>query len=107
MPSLEVEPVLANEVFTLADASFIEAMRARGHVFLDFSVLGACAHALRCCRSGPVAQTERRCCAVGRLAEASLPAGDGVVQHRRGGRPAAGGRRGDRRGGDGSSETLT
>ena len=58
VPSLEVEPVLANEVFTLADASFIEAMRARGHVFLDFSVLGTCAHALRCCRSGPVAQTE-------------------------------------------------
>ena len=55
VPSLEVEPVLANEVFTLADASFIEAMRARGHVFLDFSVLGTCAHALRCCRSGLVA----------------------------------------------------
>ena len=55
VPSLEVEPVLANEVFTLADASFIEAMRARGHVFLDFSVLGTCAHALRCCRSDLVA----------------------------------------------------
>ena len=45
--------MLANEVFTLADASFIEAMRARGHVFLDFSVLGTRAHALRCCRSTP------------------------------------------------------
>ena len=53
VPSLEVEPVLANEVFTLADASFIDAMRARGHVFLDFSVLGTCAHALCCCRSDP------------------------------------------------------
>ena len=55
VPSLEVEPVLANEVFTLADASFIEAMRARGHVFLDFSVLGTRAHALRCCCSDLVA----------------------------------------------------
>jgi hypothetical protein len=40
IPGLEVEPVLANEVFTRASPAFVESLRAKGHDFLDFSVLG-------------------------------------------------------------------
>ena len=38
---LEVEPVLANEVFVRASPAFVQSLRARGHAFLDFSVLGS------------------------------------------------------------------
>ena len=40
IPGLEVEPVLANEVFVRASPAFVESLRAKGHAFLDFSVLG-------------------------------------------------------------------
>eukprot|EP01043_Picozoa_sp_COSAG02_P047579 COSAG02_NODE_4576_length_5201_cov_4.622109_4_plen_85_part_00 len=40
IPGLEVEPVLANEVFIRASPAFVQSLRALGHAFLDFSVLG-------------------------------------------------------------------